>query len=227
MTDNDPANQLRRDIDDAIAAGEPTAWFETLYAAAANGTATVPWDRGAPAPLLVQWAQNRQPAIDGTGKRALVVGCGLGDDAAFIATLGFDTIAFDISESAIRAARNRFPGSGVQFVTADLLDPPAEWRDAFDFVLESRTVQALPDPPRRQAIENIGPFVAPGGTLLVMAFARDDDALAAGPPWPLSRAEIDAFATNTKGLQNVQVTRETHGTSGPETSSWCAEFHRS
>jgi ubiquinone/menaquinone biosynthesis C-methylase UbiE len=77
-----------------------------------------------------------------------VVGCGLGDDAEYVAGRGFDTVAFDISASAIRAARRRYPDSAVHYVTADLLDPPGEWERAFDLVVESLTLQALPDPRR-------------------------------------------------------------------------------
>jgi 2-polyprenyl-3-methyl-5-hydroxy-6-metoxy-1,4-benzoquinol methylase len=49
------------------------------------------------------------------------VGCGLGADAEYLASLGFDTVGFDISETAIRLARERFPGSAVRYVSADLL----------------------------------------------------------------------------------------------------------
>jgi hypothetical protein len=66
------------------------------------------------------------------------------------------------------------------------------------------TVQALPDPPRGDAIQNVGLLVGPGGTLLVIAMARDDnDDPGQGPPWPLTRAEIDAFAT--PGLRQVRI----------------------
>ena len=81
-------------------AGDATGWFERLYAAAEAGDVVVPWDRGSPHRLLVQWAEQR--GITGNGRRAVVVGCGLGDDAEYIAGLGFDTVGFDISASAIR-----------------------------------------------------------------------------------------------------------------------------
>jgi hypothetical protein len=44
---------------ESIAGGDPTGWFERLYAAAAAGETGVPWDRHAPSPLLVQWATER------------------------------------------------------------------------------------------------------------------------------------------------------------------------
>jgi SAM-dependent methyltransferase len=182
-----------------MTADDPTGWFERLYAAAAAGAAEVPWERGGPHPLLAEWARGR----DGAGRRALVVGAGLGDDAELLAAAGFDVVAFDISPTAIQTARERFPGSRVGYRTADLLDPPAEWRAAFDLVVESLTAQSLPDPPRPRAIANVAAMVAPGGTLVVIAAAREPGEAANGPPWPLTRAEIDAFAAG--GLEPVRV----------------------
>jgi len=98
---------------ESIATGDPTGWFERLYAAAEAGEIAVPWDRGVPSRYLTQWAAAR--ALVGAGKRALVVGCGLGDDAEFVARLGFQTVAFDISPTAIATARRRFPGSAVRY----------------------------------------------------------------------------------------------------------------
>src|ERR1017187_7080256 len=75
---------------------------------------------------------------------ALVVGCGLGEDAEYIARLGYATTAFDIALTAIAAARSRFPGSPVEYQVADLLAPPPWWSHAFALVVESTTLQALP-----------------------------------------------------------------------------------
>ncbi|GIF48004.1 methyltransferase type 12 [Asanoa ferruginea] len=223
----------------AIAEGDATAWFERLYAAAANGEAVVPWDREAPHSLLAEWAArsltagDERPAgsavpggdrsagsavrggdrpaasaVAGDGRRALVVGAGLGRDAEFVAGLGFDVVAFDISETAIESARRRHPGSPVRYVAADLFDPPGEWIGAFDLVVESMTVQALPDPPRRSAIVQIGRFVARGGTLLVIAAGRDPSTVYEGPPWPLTRPEIDAFAVGDLAPTSIEELRD-------------------
>ncbi len=107
----------------AIAAGDPTGWFEQLYAASAAGRMAVPWDRGEPSRYLTQWAQARR--LQGSGRSAVIVGCGLGDDAELIAGLGYQTTAFDISPTAIATARGRFPGSAVRYQAADLLSAPA------------------------------------------------------------------------------------------------------
>jgi SAM-dependent methyltransferase len=212
------ANRLAAE---ALAAGDPTGWYEPLYAAARDGGTTVPWDRGAPQDLLVGWARERGAA--GAGRRAVVVGCGLGDDAEFAAGLGFDTVAFDISASAIELARRRFPGSDVRYVRADLLAAPPAWSGAFDLVIEVQTVQALPEPDRSRAIAAVAGLTAPGGTLLVVTAAGDaQDPRSPVPPWPLARAEIDAFATG--GLAPVRVEDVRDAAAGRR--RWRAEFHR-
>jgi len=222
LPSSDADRHARRLAGEALAAGQPTAWFEPLYAAAEAGQAVIPWDRGIPHQVLVAWA--RSTGLEGTGRRALVVGCGLGEDAEFVATFGFDTVAFDVSASAIRAARRRFPESAVHYVAADLLDPPPSWRYAFDLVVESMTLQALPDPPRREAIPNVGLMVAPGGTLLVIARARDDGSdPGEGPPWSLTRAEIDAVTVT--GLQPVRI-EELRDQGPPATHRWLAHYRR-
>lgn len=220
MTTADPDEHARRLAAESLAGDDPTGWFERLYVAAADGVTAVPWDRGAPHKLLVEWAGTYARR----GGRALVVGCGLGEDAEYVAGLGFDTVAFDISATAVATARRRFPGSPVRYLTADLLDPPAAWERAFDLVVESLTVQALPDPPRRAAIARVAGMVAPGGTLLVVAAAHTGPGRPyEGPPWPLTRDEVMAFTGG--GLRPVR-TEEITDAGQPGVTRWRAEFHR-
>jgi SAM-dependent methyltransferase len=200
----------------AESAGDPTGWFDRLYAAGAAGRVDMPWDRVDPHPVLAEWAHG----LTGAGRRAVVVGSGLGADAAYLTELGFDALGFDISPTAVGVARRRFPGTRYQ--TADLLDLPENWLRAFDLVVEVITVQALPDPPRRQAISNVSRLVAPGGTLLAVAAVHSDDE-PPGPPWPLRREEVEAFATD--GLTPVRI--EIVPVPGrPGDRRWRAEFRR-
>ncbi|HEY7144555.1 MAG TPA: methyltransferase domain-containing protein [Streptosporangiaceae bacterium] len=212
MSQQDADERARALAARAGAQGDPAGWFEPLYAAAARGQAQVPWDRGGPHPLLVDWAGARRQRVTGlaeagladAGQRALVIGSGLGYDAEYLAGLGYQVMAFDISASATRAARERSPGSPVRYLTADLLALPASWQGRFDFVLESLTIQALPAGLRHEAIASVTRLVAPGGTLLVIAFAADaQDEPQPGPPWPLTRADISLFAAG--GLREVAV----------------------
>jgi ubiquinone/menaquinone biosynthesis C-methylase UbiE len=160
----------------------------------------------------------------GQGKRAIVPGCGLGADAEYLAGLGFAVTAFDVSPTAIRLARQRHPGSTVGYVCADLLHPPQPWLRAFDLVAEIITVQALPRPVRQQAAASVAQLTAPGGTLLVIAAIHDRRREPqSGPPWPVTRAELDAFATDGLTPQAIEVAAIS---SEPAQRRWRAEFHR-
>ncbi|MDP1849435.1 MAG: methyltransferase domain-containing protein [Solirubrobacteraceae bacterium] len=197
---------------------DPVGFFEPLYVAAAAGQDAVPWDRGAPHPLVAEWAAD----VDGAGRSALVVGSGLGPDAELLAERGFAVVAFDVSPTAIASTRERFPDSPVRYEVANLLEPPPSWHHAFDLVLESLTVQSMPPQFHADAIANVARMVAPGGTLLVVATARDAAAgTPDGPPWPLTRAEVESFAS--EGLRAVEI-EAIRGTGVPP--RWRARFQR-
>jgi hypothetical protein len=66
---------------------DPTALFESLYVAAADGRETLRWDRGGPHPLIDERARN----VSSSGRRALIVGSGLGPDAELFAERGFES----------------------------------------------------------------------------------------------------------------------------------------
>ena len=219
MTSSHPHEETAAFGAAAVAAGDATGWFERLYASAAAGEAAMPWDRTAPNPLLVSWASSRQAPIDG---RAVVVGCGLGADAEFLASMGCSTLAFDISPTAVELARSRFPSSAVSYVPGDLLALPDEWVGAYDLVYECNTVQSLPDPLKSRAIPAVSSLLAAGGTLLVLAAVADGEE-SSGPPWPLTRAELDAFAVD--GVEAVRV-EELPDPNDPSISRWRAEFRR-
>jgi SAM-dependent methyltransferase len=220
----DPDVVSRRIAQESLNRDDPTGWFENLYAAAAEGTAVVPWDRGTAHQLLTEWVDESEP--DGTGKTALVVGAGTGWDAELIVDRGYDTTAFDISPSAIAAAQRNHPDSRAHYVVADLLNPPPDWHRAFDLVVEIYTVQALPIPLQADAIKHVTDLVAPGGTLLVIAAARPDDQPdddVQGPPWPLTRTTIRSF--ETPDLPLIQLDRSP-SPADPAVLRWRAEYLR-
>lgn len=189
---NDPRARVRELAAEYTRKGEQLGWFERLYQEAERGDAVVPWADMVPNPRLVAFWKKRP--LETAGKSALVIGCGLGDDSEQLAAWGFRTTAFDISPTAIGNTKKRYPESKVAYVVADLFHPRAEWSESFDFVLEVYTVQAFTGELRGKAIDAIARFVAPGGRLLVIARGREEgEAEVQGPPWPLTRGEIDGF----------------------------------
>jgi hypothetical protein len=214
----DPADRARRLAAESLAGGDATGWFDQLYIDAEHGRTDVPWDRGEANPILAGWfaADGRR----GNGATAIVIGSGLGDDAELVASRGFRTSAFDITPTAVRAAQARHPGSPVHHHVANLLTPPPEWAGGFDLVIESMTVQSLPRSLRAQATAGVRGFVADGGTLVVIAFARTDEhADDSGPPWPLTRDEVEVFASDSLRMGAIDMVLREDGT-----EFWRARF---
>ena len=184
---------------EAIENSNPTAWFDVLYSQSRGDVTQIPWAKLTAHPLLQDWLTTNNP--EGEGKSALVIGCGLGDDAQALATRGFQVTAFDISPTAINWCEQRFPNSCVNYVVADLLGLPSHWEQAFDLVLEIRNIQALPLNIRPTVITSVASVVAPAGTLILINRFRETEGEPDGPPWPLSSSELAQFVE--LGLQEL------------------------
>ena len=174
--------------------GDALGWFEALYSEAAGNNEKIPWADLEPNKFLRHFAE--QTNLQGFNRKALVVGCGLGDDARFLHDLGFNVTAFDISPTAVRWARRLHQDTDIKFVIADLFNPPKEWFQAFEFVLEVYTIQPLPMEMRPKVIDAIANFVELGGKLLVVTRGREDDEEPLELPWALSRKDLSRFEAN-------------------------------
>jgi SAM-dependent methyltransferase len=188
-------------------AGEPT--FEEIYARAGQDLAAVPWASLAPMPALINWLDG-QPTP--AGEPALVVACGLGDDAEEVSRRGYQVTAFDLVPAAIAHCHERFPDSAVDYQVADVFQLPGSWSRRFGLVVEIRTLQSLPLGQRADAAASIAATVAPGGRVFVHGLFRDDDQPAGSRPWPLSPADLAAFTR--AGLTEAELTIEARNAPG-------------
>ncbi len=187
---SDPHRATARELATAhLQRGDPLGWFETLYRRAAGQAGVIPWADLKPNPHLVEWLCSATLAPG----RALVIGCGLGDDAELLSSRGWSVVAFDISAEAIRWARERFPKSKVDYCAVDLFDAPSEWHHQFDLVVEVYTLQVLPPELRARAVEVVADWVAVGGLLCLIARGREESDPPGQMPWPLTQREVRAF----------------------------------
>jgi SAM-dependent methyltransferase len=174
--------------------GDAFGWFDALYAEAAGDNERIPWADLEPNRFLVEFAKKNN--LKGEGRKALVVGCGLGDDARFLHDSGFKVTAFDISETAIEWAKKLHADTDINFEVADLFSPPRGWLGAFEFVLEVYTIQPLPLDMREKTIDAIANFVAEKGKIVVVTRGREDDEIPTELPWALSRKDLSRFEAN-------------------------------
>ena len=202
MRDRARGNADKLQAENLAKGGEFTDWFEELYVKADGDASMVPWGDEEPRQGLVDWMSKRP---QGAGAKALDVGCGLGDNAMFLESNGYDVTAIDLSASAIKWAARRFADSSVTFRQADLFDLPKDLVGQFDLVHETYTLQSLPVAIRPKLFKAIAELVAPNGTLLVITRSRAADVVPDGPPWPLAKSELDGFLA--LGLSEVCVTK--------------------
>ena len=167
---------------------QASAWFEEFYKANYLNDTSIPWAKMRPNEHLNEYLQNNLPH----GK-ALVVGCGLGDDAVALREAGFDVTAIDVSPSAIAWCEERFEGYGIEFKVQDIFELPSEMLGAYDFVFESLTIQSLPLIFRDKVITAIASLLSPEGRLLVVANGKNPGEKYQGPPWPLEMNEVKLF----------------------------------
>lgn len=175
---------------------DPTGWFDSIYKDAQGDYKAVFWADLEASPYLVDWLKNNK--IDKSNKKAIVIGCGVGDDAEALSQYGYEVTAFDISQSAIDLCEKRYPDTKVKYLVADLFDYPKEWFKSFDLVYECNTIQVLPGKYRIQARKAISSLLSKDAFVLVSCRSRNKNEKENEIPLPLDKEEIDKFTTEDK-----------------------------
>jgi len=163
-------------------------FFESIYLQSQGDQDKVPWAEMQANKYLTEYLEQNL----GEGK-AIVIGCGLGDDAVALDEAGFNVTAIDVSQTAIDWCNKRFAHTEVDFKIHDIFELPEEMLGQYDFIFESRTIQSLPLEFRDKIIGVISSLLAPKGKLLVIADGKNQGEKRNGPPWPLERNEVRLF----------------------------------
>jgi len=167
---------------------DSSKFFEDIYKQSSGDKEKIPWANMQADSFLTEYLEMHL----GEGK-AIVIGCGLGDDALALEEAGFDVTAIDISETAIKWCQERYDYTNINFFVQDIFNLPADMLEQYDFIFESRTIQSLPLIHRDKIISCISSLMAPKAKALVIANGKQEGEKFEGPPWPLEYNELRLF----------------------------------
>ena len=157
-----------------------------------------PWDIGQPQPAIVRLASER-----GFAGAVLDVGCGTGENALHVASLGLSVLGVDVAETALAIARAKADNRGieVEFATADAFHLE-RLRRMFVTVLDCGLFHTFDGDERPEYVASLASVTEHDGTLYVLCFSDD------GPdtgPHPISQHELRAAFNPSTGCNVVAI----------------------
>ncbi|MGW6389628.1 class I SAM-dependent methyltransferase [Streptomyces sp. NPDC055103] len=154
-------------------------WWDGFYA---DRDKPVPFFVPKPDENLVAYAEK---GLLPAGGRALDLGCGPGRNSLYLASLGYEVDAVDLSATAIAWAEERAHKAGatgsVRFVCGDAFSSPA-LDGPYDLVYDSGCFHHLPPHRRVSYLALLDRVLAPGGHLALTAFAAGEGGMGSELP---------------------------------------------
>jgi ubiquinone/menaquinone biosynthesis C-methylase UbiE len=159
---------------------------------ASYANSPAPWDIGRP-----QQAIMRLAGEGGFAGAVLDVGCGTGENALHIASLGLAVLGVDVAETALAMARKKVHdrGIGVEFAVADAFHLERLGR-MFETVLDSGMFHTCDGEEQPRYAASLASVTKQGGALYVLCFSDG------GPetgPHPVRQEELRAAFNSGSG----------------------------
>jgi ubiquinone/menaquinone biosynthesis C-methylase UbiE len=181
-----------------------------------------PWDISLPQPAIVRLASE-----GGFAGAVLDAGCGTGENALHIASLGLPVLGIDVAETALTMARKKAKDRGIkaEFATADAFRLEHLGR-SFSTVLDCGLFHTFDSDERPGYAASLARVTEYDGTLYVLCFS--DQGPEAGPH-PTSQEELRAefnprTGWNVAAIQPDRIQATFHADGLP---AWLATIKRS
>lgn len=151
-----------------------------------------PWDIGRPQPAVVRLA-----SAGGFAGAVLDAGCGTGENALHVASLGLTVLGIDVAETALAMAREkaRDRGMSIDFLAADAFQLERLGR-RFETVLDCGLFHSFNAGERPGYVASLASVTNPDGTLYVLCFSGDGTDIG---PHPVDRKELQAAFNPASG----------------------------
>jgi len=134
--------------------------------------AEIPWNIEEPPKALVELVESEEVKPCKT----IDLGCGTGNYAIYLASKGFDVTGIDISENAIKLAKENAKKKGVKcdFLVADVLGDLDEIEETFDFAYDWELLHHIFPEKRKKYVKNVHGILNPSGKYLSVCFSEKD-----------------------------------------------------
>ena len=159
-------------------------------------TGVTPWEKGAPAPPLLEWLR-KHGALEG---EVLVPGCGYGHDVRAIAAASpkSTVVGIDISATALKEALKYSSVGREVFQSANIFALPQSLQSRFDWVFEHTCFCAIQPDRRHDYLKMAVSALKPEGQLLAIFFLNpwdpeDEIPEGGGPPFSVTKEELDSL----------------------------------
>jgi len=132
----------------------------------------IPWNIETPPNILVELVDS--------GKvkpcKTIDLGCGTGNYAIYLASVGFDVTGIDISPTAIKIAKENAKKKGIKcnFLVADVLGNLNEIKEKFYFAYDWELLHHIFPEQRKIYVENVYKILNLGGKYLSVCFSEKD-----------------------------------------------------
>ena len=180
-----------------------------------------PWDIGRPQPAIVRVA-----SAGGFAGAVLDAGCGTGENALHIASLGLPVLGVDVAETALAMARKKAVDRGIkaEFAAADALHLE-HLRRRFDTVVDCGLFHSYDAEERQAYVASLAAVTEHDGTLYVLCFS--DHGPGTGPH-PVSLEQLAAAfgggGWNVVAIEPDRVLTRFHDDAGAP--AWLATIKR-
>jgi ubiquinone/menaquinone biosynthesis C-methylase UbiE len=157
-----------------------------------------PWDIGQPQPAVVRLA-----STGGLAGAVLDVGCGTGENALHLASLGLSVVGVDVAETALAIGREKADKRGieVEFAAVDARELQRLGRK-FETVLDCGLFHTFDDEERPGYVTSLASVTERDGTLYVLCFS---DVGADTGPHPIRQEELRAAFNPSTGWKVASI----------------------
>jgi len=132
----------------------------------------IPWNIETPPDVLVELVKS--------GKvkpcKTIDLGCGTGNYAIYLASIGLEVTGIDVSPTAIKIAKENAKKKGVKcnFLVTDVLGNLDEVNETFDFAYDWELLHHIFPEQRKKYVENVYRILNPKGKYLSVCFSEKD-----------------------------------------------------